>query len=60
MLCNTSAINQRQKDVLTNTEGYVNVGTPDKNEFIEKCPAPTTVCSELNEIIQELQVLQRS
>jgi hypothetical protein len=60
MLCNTSPINKRQKDMLTKTEGCVNVGTPDKNDFIEKCPAQTTAYSELNDIILELQVLQGS
>ncbi len=46
--------------MLTKTEGCVNVSTPDKNDFIEKCPAQTTAYSELNDIIQELQVLQGS
>ncbi|MGZ4947296.1 MAG: hypothetical protein ACXV5N_13140 [Halobacteriota archaeon] len=51
---------QTAKRRLTKTDGCVNVGTPDKNEFIVKCPAQTTVCAELIYIIQELKVLQGS
>jgi hypothetical protein len=59
MLCNTSAINKLQKDVLTNKDGCVNVGTPDKDDFTVKCPAQTTVCSELT-ILFKLNGLQSS
>ena len=51
---------QLQKDVLTKTDGCVNADTPDKNEFIVKCPAQTTICLEPNYIIQGLKVLQGS
>ncbi len=54
------AINKLQKDGLTKTDGCVNVDTADKNDFIVKCPEQTTVCSELNYIIQGLKVLQGS
>jgi len=54
------AINKLLKDVLTNTDGCVNVDTPDKNDFIVKCPAQTTICLEPNYIIQGLKVLQGS
>jgi hypothetical protein len=60
MLCNISAINKLQKDMLTKTDGCVNIGTSDKNDFIIKCPVQPTPYSELNDIIQELQMLQGS
>jgi hypothetical protein len=57
----TSAINRLQKDVLTKTDGCASsLNKPDKNDLIVKCPAQTTVYSEVNHIIQELQALQGS
>jgi hypothetical protein len=55
-----TAINKLQKATLTKVDGCAKTGQPDKNDLIVKCPAQTTVYSELNGIIQELQALQGS